>query len=164
MSRTVLSFVSLTLMVALAGCGSEVDPPITPPPPKAVIKVLIDPNPVTAESTGNKNYPWNFRVNVQLSDSGGVGFIVTSMETTVASAMSGAPLARTSQNPFVGVKIPANGQETRQFYMGPYRMELGTREAKVSIKMNFVDDAGNAAVYDGSVDVLTVGEPIRVDE
>lgn len=156
----------LALAFSLSGCGGPTkpdDPPSPPPPAKAVIKVLIDPNPVIAEATGDRNFPWDFRFNLQLSDSGGVGFMVTTMQTTITSALSGGTLTSTSQNPFVGVKIPANGQETRQFHVGPYRMENMTREGKVNVKMNFVDDAGNASVYDGTVNVQYEGEPVRLD-
>ena len=100
-------------------------------------------------------------MNLQLSDSGGVGFIVTSMQTTVTSAISGGVLQTTDQNPFVGVKIAALGQETRQFHNGAYRMENFTKEGKVNFKINFVDDRGNASVYDGTVNVQHTGE-IRV--
>jgi hypothetical protein len=132
------------------------------PPQKAVIKVLIDPNPVQAEATGDPKFPWDFRYNLQLSDSGGVGFIVTSMETSVASALTGDVLVRTDQNPFVGIKVAARGQQTRQFHIGPYRMEFFTRQARVSVKMNFVDDNGNASVYDGSVTVQHASEHVEV--
>jgi hypothetical protein len=157
---------TLALLVALAACGgggdSQPTAPSTPPPAKAVIKVLIDPSPVIAVATGDSSYPWDFRVNIQLSDSGGVAFIVTSMQTTVTSALSGGVLTTTAQNPFVGVKIPALGQETRQFHIGPYRMEFGTKAARVNFKLNFTDDRGNASVYDDSVSVQNVGGPVRL--
>jgi hypothetical protein len=127
------------LLAACGGGGSPtVAPTPTPPPAKAVIKVLIDPNPVIAVPSGEPDYPWAFRVNLQLSDSGGVGFIVTSMLTTVTSALSGTVLASVDTNAFVGVKIPANGQETRQFGILAYRMENFTKEGRVNFKMNFV--------------------------
>jgi hypothetical protein len=151
--------------MAVGACGGGDGPTVsTTPPPvtKAVINVLIDPNPVTAEATGNPQFPWDFRFNLQVSDSGGVGFIVTSMQTTVTSALSGLPLMNTGQNPFVGVKVPAFGQETRQFHVGAYRMENFTKEGKVNVKMNFVDDKGNASVYDGTVNVQHLGQPVRV--
>ena len=135
----------------------------TPPPAKAVVKVLIDPNPIIAEATGNSDYPWDFRFNLQVSDSGGVGFMVTTMQTTITSALSGGTLTSTSQNPFVGVKIAANGQETRQYHVGPYRMENMTRQGKVNVKMNFVDDLGNPSVYEGTVNVQYDGAAVRFD-
>jgi hypothetical protein len=148
-------------LAALGGCGGGSGPdPVatpTPAPKKAIIKVLMDPNPVTAVASGEPDFPWDFRLNLQLSDSGGVAFIVTSMQTTVTSAISGGTLQSSDQNPFVGVKIPALGQETRQFHNGPYRMENFTKEGKVNVKINFVDDAGNASVFDGSVNVQHVG-------
>ena len=157
---------TLSLLGALAACGgggdSQPTAASTPPPAKAVIKVLIDPNPVIAVATGDSNYPWDFRVNIQLSDSGGVAFIVTSMQTTVTSALTGGVLTTTAQNPFVGVKIAAFGQETRQFHIGPYRMEFGTKAASVNFKLNFTDDRGNASVYDGSVSVQNLGGPVRL--
>lgn len=154
----------LGLVFSLSGCGSTAPTPVSspPPPPRAVIKVLIDPNPVIAEATGDQNFPWDFRFNLQISDSGGVGFMVTTMQTTITSAVSGATLTSTSQNPFVGLKVPANGQETRQYHIGPYRMENFSRQAKVNVKMNFVDDAGNTSVYDGTVSVQHEGEGIRL--
>lgn len=159
---------SAAIVLALTACGGGNSSPTvapTPTPPlKAIIKVLIDPNPVIAVSSGDSNYPWDFRFNLQLSDSGGVGFIVTSMLTTVTSALSGAVLDSTNDNAFVGVKIPAFGQETRQFHVGSYRMENYTKEGKVNIKMNFTDDNGNASVYDGSVNVQHFGSPVRMPE
>lgn len=149
-------------VVSIVACGGG-EPKIptatvAPEPTKAVIKVLIDPNPIKAEPTGDPSYPWDFRFNLQLSDSGGVGFIVTSMQTTVMSALSSGVLTTSGENPFVGVKIPALGQETRQYHLGAYRMEFGTKEARVNVKINFVDDRGNASVHDGMVNVQHLGE------
>ena len=156
------------LALTLTACGSDtptgIDPTPPPAPSKAVIKVLIDPNPVTAVPTGDSTYPWDFRVNLQLSDSGGVGFIVTSMLTTVSSALSGGTLDSSDENAFVGIKIAAFGQETRQFHMGPYRMENHTKEGKINFKINFVDDKGNASVYDGTVDVQNLGAPVELPQ
>jgi hypothetical protein len=152
--------VVLTAVFSAVACGGGGLPPTvasTPAPSKAVIKVLIDPNPVLAVPTGDPSYPWEFRVNLQLSDSGGVGFIVTSMQTTVTSALTGGVLTTTSENPFVGVKVDAYGQQTRQFHVGAYRMEFGTKSGKVNFKINFTDDRGNPSVYDDSVNVQDLG-------
>ena len=159
--------VAALLAAALTACGGSDTvtgggPSPTPAPSKAIVKVLIDPNPVIAVPTGDSTYPWDFRVNLQLSDSGGVGFVVTSMLTTVTSALSGATLDSTDTNAFVGVKIAAFGQETRQFHMGPYRMENYTKEAKVNFKINFTDDKGNVSVYDGSVSVQKLGGEVEL--
>jgi hypothetical protein len=148
-------------LVSILACGGDPKGPtvvVTPEPAKAVIKVLIDPNPIKAEPSGDPSYPWDFRFNLQLSDSGGVGFIVTSMQTTVTSALSGSVLTTSVENPFVGVKVPALGQETRQYHLGAYRMEFGTKEGRVNVKINFVDDRGNASVYDGVVNVQHLGD------
>ena len=154
------------IVASLAGCGS--DPVVTPPvttlaPARAVIGVLIDPNPVIAVPSGNSDFPWDFRFNLQVSDSGGVGFIVTSMLTTITSAQSGATLTSTDANPFVGLTVPARGQETRQFHMGPYRMENRAKEGRANIKMNFVDERGNASTFDGTVNIQYADAPIRLD-
>ena len=165
MNRAVPLTLSLVAVLGFVACGGGSSSPTvasTPAPAKAVIKVLVDPNPVYAVATGDPSYPWDFRVNIQLSDSGGVGFIVTSMQTTVTSALTGAMLTTTDQNPFVGVKIAAFGQETRQFHVGAYRMEFGMRQGRVNFKINFVDDRGNASVYDGTVDVLSSGDPVHL--
>ena len=153
-------------LLALPACGSPTTPTPSPtptPPQKAVIKVLMDPNPAIAEPSGNASFPWDFRFNLQVSDSGGVGFIVTSIQTTITSALTGATLQTTDQNPFVGVKIPAFGQETRQFHNGPYRMENFTRQGKANVKMNFVDDRGNASVFDGTINIQYASGPVRLD-
>jgi hypothetical protein len=164
MFRTPRLLASLLIAGGLGACGgggsSSPTPVTTVPPAKAVIKVLIDPNPIHAVSTGNDDFPWDFRVNLQVSDSGGVGFIVTSMETTITSAQSGGVLTRSDQNPFVGVKVAAFGQETRQLHSGAYRMENHAKEGKVTFKMNFSDDRGNTSAFDGSVNVLTTGEVV----
>jgi hypothetical protein len=161
--RLVFAVAGVALLV---GCGGSSSPTVatTPPPPqKAVIKVLMDPSPAIAEPTGNADFPWDFRFNLQVSDSGGVGFIVTTMQTTITSALSGATLGTTAQNPFVGVKVPAMGQETRQFHNGPYRMENFTRQGKANVKMNFVDDRGNASVFDGTINIQYASGPVRLD-
>src|SRR5262249_30674988 len=164
--RTARLLAALLTAVGLAACGgggsSSPTPVTTQPPAKAVIKVLIDPNPVHAVATGNDDYPWRFRVNVQVSDSGGVGFIVTSMETTITSAISGGVLYRTDQNPFVGVKVAAFGQNTQQFSSPRYRMENHTKEGRVEFKMTFSDDRGNTSAYTGSVDVLYTGQVVHL--
>lgn len=156
------------IVTCLASCGGDgpVTPPVTTPPPpaRAVIGVLIDPSPVIAEPSGNSSFPWDFRFNLQLSDSGGVAFIVTSMLTTITSAQSGATLISTDANPFVGVRVPARGQETRQFHMGPYRMENFAREGRANVRMNFVDDRGNASVFDGTVNIRFADAPVRMDQ
>lgn len=123
--RRVLGAMTILALVGLAACGgggtSSPTAVSTPAPAQAVIKVLIDPNRITAVPTGDPSYPWDFRVNIQLSDSGGVGFIVTSMQTTVTSALSGGVLTTSAQNPFVGEKIAAFGQSTKQYHVGAYR-------------------------------------------
>ena len=157
---------AFALLLVLPACGSPTTPTPSPTPTpaqKAVIKVLMDPSPAIAEPTGNADYPWDFRFNLQVSDSGGVGFIVTTMQTTITSALTGATLGTTAQNPFVGVKVPAMGQETRQFHNGPYRMENLTREGKANVKMNFVDDRGNASVFDGTINIQYASGPVRLD-
>lgn len=169
MTRDFLTVPAVALSIAaFTACGggssSPAAPAPTPAPAKAIIKVLIDPNPIAAVPTGNSSYPWDFRVNIQLSDSGGVAFIVTSMQTTVTSALTGAQLTTTDQNPFVGVKIPAYGQETRQFHVGAYRMEFGTKEGRVNFKINMVDDKGNPTVYDNTVTVQSTGDVVRLPQ
>lgn len=168
-SMRVLRPVVVAAVMGLVACGgggsSTPTAASTPPQPTAaVIKVLIDPNPITAVSTGDSSYPWDFRVNVQLSDSGGVGFIVTSMQTTVTSALSGTVLTTSSQNPWVGVKVAAYGQSTMQYHVGAYRMEYGTRSGVFNVKLNFVDDRGNASVYNGSVNVQNHSAPIALPQ
>jgi hypothetical protein len=163
-SLAITSCLALSIGVSCGKSPTRPQDPATPSPPlRANIKVLIDPRPVIAEASGDRDFPWDFRFNLQVSDSGGVGFTVTSMQTTIMSAQSGATLMSTPQNPFVGIKVPANGQETRQFHMGPYRMENFAREGRVNVKMNFTDDTGNATVFDETVNVQYEGERIRLD-
>ncbi len=154
------------LVASLAACGSENGPtplPSPTPPPRAVVAVLIDPNPVVAVPSGNASFPWDFRFNLQVSDSGGVAFVVSSMQTTITSRQSGLALISTDTNPFVGVRISGGGQETRQFHIGPYRMENFAKEGRVNIKMNFIDDNGNASVFDGTVNIVHADGPVRLD-
>jgi hypothetical protein len=155
----------LCIVLCLHGCGGDrvTSPSPTPPPPKANIKVLMDPSPIVAVPSGDPTYPWGFAVNIQVSDSGGVAFIVTSMQTTVTAASTGLSTSF-SNNPFVGVKIPAYGQETRQFHWPSYRMDAeGTKEGTFNVKMNFVDDAGNASVFDGTVKIQHAAAPLYGD-
>lgn len=153
---TALAVISLVVNYGCGGSSPTAPTPVPTPMPRAVIKVLIDPNPVTAVPSGDPTFPWDFRFNIQVSDSGGVGFVVSSMTTSVTSAISGLTLVQTAQNPFVGAKIPGGGQQTAQFWIGPYRMENFTRQGRVNVKMNFVDDNGNASVYDATVNVQYV--------
>jgi hypothetical protein len=156
--------VSLAMLAAfVAACGSSGTTQATPPttqPPQAIINVLIDPNPIQAVSSGDSNYPWDFRFNLQVSDAGGVGFIVSVMQTTVKSAATGATLNTTASNPFVGVKIPALGQATRQFHEGPYRMENFARQATLTLQMTFVDDGGHTSVFNSTVNVVHAQRPM----
>jgi len=150
------------VLLVLAGCGgsdsSPVAAPTPTPPAKAVVRVLVDPNPVLATPSGDPEYPWAIRVNLQLSDSGGVAFIVTSMQTTVTAASTGEMWLSTSENPFTGVKIPAFGQHTVQFAMPAYRMDFAkTRQRMLAFKMNFIDDNGFPSTYDGSVRIDSLG-------
>jgi hypothetical protein len=166
--RMLTSVAVLSLLVGIVACGGDSSPTVTPtpaptPPPRAIILVLIDPNPIVAVPSGNADFPWDFRFNLQLSDSGGVSFVVTSMQTTVTSAISGLTLHSTDQNPFVGVEVPAFGQETRQFHLGAYRMENMTKEGTVTLQLNFVDGNGNASAQTTSVEVRLHGGPVRLD-
>jgi hypothetical protein len=155
----------LALAVSLAACGGSSTPtqqPTPTPPAKAIIKVLIDPNPIVAKPSGDPDFPWKFSVNIQLSDSGRVGFVVTAFQTTITAASTGLTWA-SSYNPFVGVAIPAYGQETRQFRWTTYRMDDNkTKEGTINFKMNFVDDKGNASVYDGTANIRLCGGAIRL--
>jgi hypothetical protein len=151
------------LLCGSIGCGGSSSPTATPtptPPARAAVHVLIDPNPVTAVPSGDPAYPWAFTVNVQLSDSGGVAFIVTSMLTTITAASTGETWLSSSENPFVGAKIPAYGQTTLQMRMSSYRMDWAkTREGTLTFKMNFVDDNGYPSTYEGSARIQSVGSP-----
>ena len=131
---------------------------IMPEPVRIVVPEPIAP--IIAVPSGNPEYPWSIAVNLQVSDSGGVGFTVTSMQTVVTAASSGLS-ASSDQNAFVGVKIPALGQATRQFSWPAYRMDDGkTKEGSFSVKMNFVDDNGFASVSDSTVSIQNLGNPI----
>jgi hypothetical protein len=107
--------------------------------------------------SGNPEFPWEFRVNFQITDTGGVGFSVTGMQTTVTSALSGAALVTSAENPFLGVHIPARGQETRQFHLGAYRMENGTKAGRMTVKIDFRDDNGTTSTSTVGVDIRYVG-------
>jgi len=39
----------------------------------------------------------------------------------------------------------------------------GTKEGTFNVKMNFVDDAGNASVFDGTVKIQRAAAPLYVD-
>ena len=149
-----------------AGNGSSTPPPVAPTPvpqQRAIIGVLMDPNPAIAEPSGNSEFPWDFRFNLQVSDSGGVGFTVTSMLTTITSAQTGATLQSTAQNPFEGIRIAPFSQETRQFHNGPYRMENFRREGRANVRMNFVDDRGNTSAFNGTINILYAADPVRLE-
>ncbi len=164
MTRAKRLLLSMAVAVALAACGGEnPSQEVTPTPtphPKAIVGVLIDPNPIVAVPSGNRDYPWGFAVNIQLSDSGGVGFIVVSMQMTITAASTGLTWS-SSDNLFVGVMVPANGQVTKQFAQPQWRMDPeGTKEGTFNVKMNFLDDAGNTSAYDGTVNVRRIGDPV----
>lgn len=169
-SKTALLIVGGATVVGVgaalaAGSSSSTPSPVATPVPqqRAVIGVLMDPNPAIAEPSGNSEFPWDFRFNLQVSDSGGVGFTVTSMQTTITSAQTGATLQATAENPFAGVTISAFGQATRQFHNGPYRMENFRREGRANVTMNFLDNRGNASSFNGTINILYTGDPLRLD-
>jgi PEGA domain len=150
-------------LAAGGGASSAPPPPSTPvAPQRAIIGVLMDPSPAFAEPSGDSTFPWDFRFNLQVSDSGGVGFTVTSMQTTITSTATGATLFSTAVNPFAGVQIAAFGQETRQYHNGPYRMENFRREGRANVRMNFQDSRGNASSFNGTINILYVGDPERL--
>jgi hypothetical protein len=153
----------LILLVTVACGGSSASAPTPAPTPaaRAVVGVLIDPNPVVAVASGDPDAPWIFRVNLQVSDSGGVGFAVTSVRTTLTSALSGLSVVTDGTNPFAGLSIPAYGERTKQLVAG-YAMEQGTRECTVRFQLQFRDDLGNTSSYDGSVKVVFRGV-VRAD-
>lgn len=162
-ARGVFASAGLLFLAACGGDTPAAPPPPTPTPtPRAVIKILLDPKPVVATPSGDSNYPWAMAVNLQVSDSGGVAFSVTSMQSTLTAASTGQVIGSTDQNAFVGVKIPALGQATRQF-TASYRMDANkTKEGTFSVRMNFVDDNGFASVGDASATIQNLGEVVEL--
>jgi hypothetical protein len=158
---------SAALLSTLACGGSTptaVPTPTPTPIPRAVVKLLIDPKPIVATPSGDPNYPWSFAVNVQLSDSGGVAFSVTSMQTVVTAASSGLT-ATYNDNAFVGVKIPAFGQATRQFQWPSFRMDDNkTKEGTFTVQINFTDDNGFASVAENSVAIQHLGRTVELPQ
>jgi hypothetical protein len=109
--------------------------------------VNIDPNPIYAVNSGDPNYPWDFRFNVEVYDSGGVGFTITKLQYVVASAQSGVVLDQIDSG-VNGTHFPALGRVVRQYHENAYRMENFSRQAKVTVNYNIVDD--NLHHFDGS--------------
>ena len=141
---------SLTLLGVVVGCGgsSSSNPtPVPTPSPTAVMHVNIDPNPIYAVDSGDKNYPWDFRFNVEVYDSGGVGFTITKLQYVVASALTGSVLD-TVDSGVNGTHFPVFGRVVRQYHESAYRMENFSKEAKVTVNYNIVDD--NLHHFDGS--------------
>jgi hypothetical protein len=65
----------------------------------------------------------------------------------------------------VGVKIPAYGQDTRQFRWAAFRMDDNkTKEGSFTVRMNFVDDNGFASVSDNTVSIRMVGNLVRLPQ
>ena len=156
-------------LIALIACGGDTPAkPVTPTPtptPKAIVKVLIDPQPIVAVASGNSEFPWSFAVNLQVSDSGGVGFTVTSMQTTVVAKSTGQVIASLDQNAFVGVKVAPLGQSTRQFQAGAYRMDSNkTKEGTFSVSLNLVDDNGFASVANSSAVIQHLGRAVELPQ
>lgn len=151
---------TITGVLACGGGKTPVTPTPTPTPtPRAVVKILLDPNPVVAVPSGDSEYPWALAVNLQVSDSGGVGFTVTSMVTTITAASSGLTLTN-PENPFAGMKIGAFSQHTVQFRWPSYRMDTSkTKEGTFNVRMNFVDDNGFPSVGDSTVTIQHIGDP-----
>ena len=154
---TPLVMVCLILLLGLVACGGDSSPTVAPtptPPAKAIIGVLLDPSPIMATPSGDPDYPWAFRVNLQVSDSGGVGFIVSSMQTTVTAASHGFNVFDSRDNFFDGIKIPAHGQHTVSFGFSRYRMDFAkTRQGTITFRMNFLDDNGFPSASDASVEI-----------
>jgi hypothetical protein len=147
----------VAIAAAGKGGGSGTTTP-APTVPSAVMHINIDPNPITAVSSGDPNLPWDFRFNLEVYDSGGVGFTISKLEIVVASALTGFVLSRVTDSGTAGVHYPALGRVVRQFHESPYRMENFTRQAKVTVNYSIVDDNGHH--FDGSTlaDVLHYGE------
>jgi hypothetical protein len=117
--------------------------------------VLIDPDPILPTYTGDPLLPWEFHFNVQVSDSGGVAFVVTSFRLTITSTYSGLVLLTDDTNHFAGQRITGFGQRTIQLALLPYHLENGTRQCRVGLQMTFQDDLGNLSSYNGSVNVVS---------
>jgi hypothetical protein len=139
-----------TLLGVVVGCGgsSSSNPtPVPTPSPTAVMHITIDPSPIYAVDSGDKKYPWDFTFNVEVYDSGGVGFTITKLQYVVASAQTGFVLD-TVDSKVNGTHYGAFGRVVRQYHETPYSMENSAREAKVTVNYNIVDD--NLHHFDGS--------------
>jgi hypothetical protein len=152
--------------MTLAGCGGNSSPAAAPtptPPPTAVMHVNIDPNPVYAVASGDSNYPWDFTFNVEVYDSGGVGFTITKLQYVIASATSGYVLDQVDSS-VNGTHYPALGRIVRQWHENAYRMENMSKQAKVTVNYNIVDDNGHH--FDGSTNanVLFTGSFVRLPQ
>ena len=145
-----------------AGGGKSGGGTTTPSPtlPTAVIHVNIDPNPITAVSSGDPNFPWDFRFNLEVYDSGGVGFTISKIETVVASALTGFILNRNTDTATVGVHLAALGRVVRQFHNGPYHMENLTRQAKITVNYSMVDDNNHNIDGSTTANVLLYGDVV----
>jgi hypothetical protein len=150
--------VFVVLSGGIVGCGggsNAVMPTALPTPsPRAVVSFNVDPNPVVSEYQGDGW--WRFRVNLELYDTGGVGFQINTIRTTVSSAVTGTILL--DYNYSVAQHVDARGRTVLQFTSPLYRTVTGGG-ANVKFVADIRDDMGNAMTLSNQAGVLRVGGP-----
>ena len=140
--------VSLTLLVALAGCGGTPTPAMTSVPGHGAIAIQIDPNPIVAQSAGGNTYDFPFEVIVR--ETGGHPLNVTRVEANVL-LNGGLSLARESWD---AGQIRAMGYPTTLAANGELRYQLKPRKevpderlfggVSAELKVSATDDSGTA--------------------
>lgn len=158
--RLLLMGAGLALALTFGACGGDDDNGPTPvptpkPPTRAVVNMIVDPNPVRANYEGGGWY--RFKVNLGFSESAGIGFTISAIRVTVSSAASGLVLI--DRTVAIGDHVAAYGSIIEQFTCPQYHMEGGASAAVTRFVVTIIDDNQNVITLDGQANVLHHGQP-----
>jgi hypothetical protein len=164
MMKRLLSMAAGTVLaLSLVACGSSDNTGPTPTPtptptPKAVIHMVVDPNPVVANFQSDGWY--RFKVNLGFDESAGIGFTINTIRTTITSAATGNVVL--DDVSAIGKYVAGYGNTILQFTSPRYKMAGGTSAGTIAFSVSILDDRGNTITLSGDANVLHHGDPHRL--